>query len=160
MTTAAARTAVIILCNQDMPYRNIKDFEQNSALDKEERIADPKEVSPVCETLHLVVHGAKILVRLVRILLRLSFHLNIGDEIRSCLFKFNVTFSRIPMELESCPYMIPIWRQTCPMSFSTLEVSSVKAVVWLERMVLVMVSNLAARLSSICPPDSSISSET
>ena len=64
------------------------------------------------------------------------------------------------MEFDNWPYMIPICLQTCPMSFSTLEVSSVRASVWLDRIVLVMDSNFAARLSSICPPDSSISSDT
>ncbi len=41
-----------------------------------------------------------------------------------------------------------------------LEVRFVRASVWLERMVRVMDSNLDARLSSIFPPDSWISSET
>ena len=70
------------------------------------------------------------------------------------------TFSRMLIELESWPYMMPICLQTWPMSFSTLLVRVFRASVWLERMVRVMVSNLAARLSSISPPESSMSSET
>ena len=70
------------------------------------------------------------------------------------------TFSKMLIELESWPYMMPICLQTCPMSFSTLLVRVLRASVWLERMVRVIVSNLAARLSSISPPESSMSSET
>ena len=110
---------------------------------------------------------------------------------------FSKTFSRMLIEFESCPYIIPICLHTCPISFSTwqwcvtvkleeslpsqifglglglwqfpiswfflkvtLEVRVLRASVWLERIVLVIVSNLAARLSSIWPPDNSISSDT